>query len=363
MICTNYRPIWILPILSKIFEKLVHKRLVNYLGKYKLLIKHQYSFQKGKSTEHAILDLHKDIVEAIEKKEKACAIFLNFAKAFDTVNHKILLKKLEYYGVRGVPLIWFQSYLHNRQQCVKINQSTSDSKTITCGVPQGSILEPLLFLININDIFLAAPKVSFHLFADDTCIFHSNKNYRKLEDEINTSLDNITNWLKANKLMINVKKSNLIVFKVGNSQSAGETINIYIENQILEPKDTAKYLGVYIDKRLSWDRHIEHINSKLNRGIGILRKLRSYLQQDSLRTIYNSFSKLYIEYGTPVWGGAPNKYLDKTDKCIKRSMRTMLFKNRFDNVKPFYKHLNIIPLTKNIKLLQRKFMWKLLFRL
>ena len=228
MICTNYRPIWILPILSKIFEKLVHKRLVNYLGKYKLLIKHQYSFQKGKSTEHAILDLHKDIVEAIEKKEKACAIFLNFAKAFDTVNHKILLKKLEYYGVRGVPLIWFQSYLHNRQQCVKINQSTSDSKTITCGVPQGSVFRPLLFLIYINDIFLAAPKVSFHLFADDTCIFHSNKNYRNLEDEINTSLENITNWLKANKLMINVK--NLIIFKVGNGQSADLTINIYIEN-------------------------------------------------------------------------------------------------------------------------------------
>ena len=160
--------------------------------------------------------------------------------------------------------------------------------------------------------------------------------------------------------MTNVKKSNLIVFKVGNSQSAGETINIYIENQILEPKDTAKYLGVYIDKRLSWDRHIEHINSKLNRGIGILRKLRSYLQQDSLRTIYNSFLKPYIEYGTLAWGGAPNKYLDKIDKCIKRSMCTMLFKNRFDNVKPFYKHLNILPLTKNIKLLQGKFMWKLL---
>ena len=112
-------------------------------------------------------------------------------------------------------------------------------------------------------------KISFHLFANGTCIFGSNKNYKKLEDEINTSLDNITNWPKANKLMINVKKSNLIFFKVGNNQSADETIKIYIENQTLEPKDTAKYLGVYIDKGLSWDRHIENINSKLNRGIGI----------------------------------------------------------------------------------------------
>ena len=111
-----------------------------------------------------------------------------------TVNHKILLNKVEYYGARGVLLIWFQSYLHNRQQCVKINQSTSDSKEITCRVSVGSVLGPLPFLIYINDIFLATPKVSFHLFADDTsCIFHSNKNYRNLEDEINTSSDNITN--------------------------------------------------------------------------------------------------------------------------------------------------------------------------
>ena len=141
---------------------------------------------------------------------------------------------------------------------------------------------PLALRFYINDIFLAAPKVSFHLFADDTCIFHSNDNYTKLEDDI-------TSCLKANKLMIIAKKSNLIAFKVGNNQSADETINIYIENQILKPKDTTKYLGVYIDKRLSWDRHIEHINSKLNRGIGILRKRRSYLQQDSLRSIHNSF--------------------------------------------------------------------------
>ena len=202
------------------------------------------------------------------------------------------------------------------------NQSNSDSKTITCGVPQGSVLGPLLFLIYINDKFLATLKVSFHLFADDTCIFHSNKNYKKLEHEITTSLDNIANWLKANKLMINVKK----LFKVGNRQSADETMKVYIQNQILEPKDKAKYLGVYTDKQLSLDRHIEHINSKLNRGKGILRKLRCYLQQDSLRSIYNSFLKLHIEYGTFVWGGAPNKYLDKIDICIKRSMHTMLLR-------------------------------------
>ena len=134
---------------------------------------------------------------------------------------------------------------------------------------------------------------------------------------------------------------------MSNSQSADEAININVENQILELRVTAKYLGVYIDKRLSWHKHIEYSNCKLNRRIGILRKRRSYLQEDSLRSIYNPFLKLYIEYRTLAWGGAPNKYLDKIDNCIKRSMRTVLFNNRFDNVKPFYKHLNIPPLTKN----------------
>ena len=165
--CSNYWPISTLPILSKILEKLTHKRLFQYLNKFDILYKHQFGFQKGKSTEHAILDLHTKIIKSIEKHEKACSIFLDFAKAFDTVNHDILLSKLEYYGGKDIPL---KSYLQNRQQCIKINSDISDFQTLLCGVPQGSVLGPSLFHIYINDIFLSAPKVSFHLFVDDTCV-------------------------------------------------------------------------------------------------------------------------------------------------------------------------------------------------
>ena len=193
MISANYRPISILPVLSKILEKLVHKRLINYLDKYELFNIYK-AFKKGNPQNMPYQISTKTQLKLLKKRKHVLFSSILLRHLIYTVNHKILLNKVEYYGARGVLLIWFQSYLHNRQQCVKINQSTSDSKTITCGVPQGSILKPLLFLININDIFLAAPKVSFHLFADDTCIFHSNKNYKKLEDEINTSLDNITNW-------------------------------------------------------------------------------------------------------------------------------------------------------------------------
>ena len=141
-----------------------------------MLFKHQFIFLKGKSTEHAILDLYWNIIQVIEKQKKACIIFLDFAKAFDTVNPEILLAK-QYYGIRGTTLKWFECYLHNRQQFVKINQEISDQKTISCGVPQGNLLGPLLFLIYINDIYLSPPEISFHLFADNTCLFYANKSY------------------------------------------------------------------------------------------------------------------------------------------------------------------------------------------
>ena len=271
-ICSNYRPISILPVFSKILEKLMHKRLTSFLEKHELLFKHQYGFQKGKSTEHAILDLHSNIIKAIEKKEKTFAIFLDFAKAFDTVNHQILIKKLEHFSIRNTQLKWFDSDLTDRQQCVKIGENTSDYKTVKCGVPQGSVLGPLLFLIYINDIPVSTSKVSFHLFADDTCLFYSNKDYKQLEIDINKALENIVNWLKANKLTLNVKKSNLILFNIQTNAKENPQIKICIGNSKLEQKDSAKYLGIYFDKRLFLDTHIEYTNKKLSRGIGILKK-------------------------------------------------------------------------------------------
>ena len=176
MLCSNYGPISILPIFRKILEKLMHKRLTSFLDRYNILYKHQNSFQRGKSTEHAIIDLHTNIIKAVESREKSCSIFPDFAKAFDTVNYDILLEKLKNYGIRGLPLNWFKSYLSGRYQCVKINNAKSDNKAIVCGVPQGSV-----FLIYINDIYKSAPKVCFHLFADGTCLFYSNKSYKKME--------------------------------------------------------------------------------------------------------------------------------------------------------------------------------------
>ena len=162
----------------------------------------------------------------MEKQEKASTIFLDFAKAFDTVNHEMLLAKLKYYGIKGTTLKWFESYLHNRQQFVKLNQDISDQKTISCGVPQGSVLGLFLFRIYINGIYLSAPEISFYLFADDTCLFYANKSYSKLKNILNCSLDNIANWLRANKLTLNIRKA--MAFNISKNDKGTAPIHIYI---------------------------------------------------------------------------------------------------------------------------------------
>ena len=222
---SNYRPISILPLVSKIFETLIH-----FLNKHEIIYKHQFDFQRGKSTEQAVLDLLYNIVLALETKDEACLIFLNFPKAFDTVNHNILLSKLEYYSVRGLPLKLMKSYLSDRTQCVKIRGSTSKHALITCGVPQGSGLGPFLFLVYINNIHKSDSKASFHLSADGTSLSFADKNIKRLEAKINTSFENITNWLKANKLTLNIDKSQLLVFDLPPSTNKADTLNIQINS-------------------------------------------------------------------------------------------------------------------------------------
>ena len=206
--CWNYRPISILPIFSKILDKLMNSRLVKFLTKNDIIYKHQYGFQENKSTSLAILELQSQLTNNIEKGLFSCRIFLDFSKAFDTVNHNILLKKLEHYGIRGIALSWFKSHLTDRKQVVIANGEISSEKAISCGVPQGSVLGPLLFLLYINDINNSSKEIDFRLFADDTSIFFADKKLEFIERHVNTQLAKVSEWLLANKLSLNVSKSN-----------------------------------------------------------------------------------------------------------------------------------------------------------
>ena len=190
----------------------MYKRLINFIDKYNTLFNKQFGFRSGHSTDHAILCILDKIQSAVESGVFSCGIFLDLSKAFDTVNHSILLDKLEHYGICGVAKEWFSSYLRNRKQFVSINNTCSSYLDITCGVPQGSVLGPLLFLIYINDFQRCSSKLDFHLFADDSNLFYASKSLSGSESIINAELVHVKTWLLANKLSLNITKSNFVIF-------------------------------------------------------------------------------------------------------------------------------------------------------
>ena len=209
---SNYRPISLLPIFSKIFEKLMYNQLYRLLEIHKALYSLQFGFQGNHSIDHALVSLTEAVRYTLDNKRFGCGIFIDLQKAFDTVNHKILLLKLEHYRIRGCVLEWFRSYLSERKQYVSVNGSNSNLLSITCGVRQGSVLGPLLFLIYINDLPNVSKKLTFYLFADDTNIYCESKNVSDLMRTVNKELRSVKKWLDANKLALNIDKTNYIIF-------------------------------------------------------------------------------------------------------------------------------------------------------
>ena len=270
-----------------------------------------------------------------------------------------MIQKLNYYGIRGETLNWLQSYLNNRQQCVQVGNYQSDFMNIDCGVPQGSVLGPLLFLIYINDIAESSPLLDFHLFADDTSIFFKHKNIDEIEGILNEELKNVSNWLIANKLSLNVGKSNVLVFRSKNSNSE-KILNLEINNTPLEEKIYAKYLGIYIDHKLTWQYQTQHIYSKLIQGNAILAKLRHYVPEKVMKNLYNALIQPHLDYGALIWGNAAETHLQKIHTSLNKTVRILNFKKSTDDVQQLYEKSKILTLKSNSQFLLGKFIWKLI---
>ena len=356
---SNYRPISLLPIFSKILEKLMYARVIDFIKKYKILYENQYGFQKGLSTEFAINSLLNNIIQCFENKEFGFCILLDFAKAFDTVNHEILLDKLDYYGIRGTAHKWFKSYLTDRMQCTEIGNTQSKLDYVKHGVPQGSVLGPLLFLLYINDIVLSSNICKFTLFADDTSLFYSHDSKTEGAKILNAELSKIAEWLAANKLSLNVSKSKLLVFSNRHTSVDSNDTDIYINGEKLKEVDHAKYLGALIDNKLNWAYQINAVSLKLSKGVGLLAKIRHYVPSSILRSLYFSFINPYIDYNLLNWGMATSTSLNAINLKIKKAVRIMSFKERDHHTAALFSELKILPLDKSIDLKYAKFMWKL----
>ena len=296
---TNYRPISILSQFSKILKKLFNLRLEKFLDANKILSDSQYGFRSGMSTDHAAAELVEQIASAIDGQRCCAGVFIDLKKAFDTVDHELLVEKLKVYGIRDVANKWLQNYLTNRKQYVVIDDHSSDMLDMTCGIPQGSVLGPILFIIYINDICNVSDVVKCVLFADDTNIFCSEKNDTDLQLTLNRELGKLFVWFSVNKLSLNLSKTNYILFC---NRSADTDLNICINTINVTRVQSSKFLGIIIDENLNWKPHIQLVKSKLSKTLSIIYKASKLINCEGMFTLYCSLFLPYLTYCCEIWG-------------------------------------------------------------
>ena len=364
--CDNYRPISLLSSISKILEKIVANNLVSHLENNNLIYENQYGFLRGKSTVHTITKLVNKIAMELNEKKFVIGVFLDLRKAFDVVQHEILLNKLNKLGIANTVLKWFTSYLENRQQFVDIGGCHSSNRLIDISVLQGSILGPILFLCFINDLHLCTDLFTL-LFADDTSGLDSDKDLNTLINRVNGEIQKIANWFRANRMAVNVGKTKYIIFR-----PKGTKINVDLENngivfnsnEIGKPNDpnkisklgrifndhpdkkerSYKFLGIYLDEFLTFDTHCNHVRNKLAMSNFIINRAKNFLPSSTLKTLYYSLIHPHLLYGLPIYSCTSQKNFTSIFAMQKKTIRTISKSKHNASTLPLFNTLKILPL-------------------
>lgn len=357
----EHRPINTLPALEKILEIVVHDQLTEFINNNKLLHENQSGFRENHSCETALQKIINDFKYSIDKGEVVITVFLDLKRAFEVVNREFLLKKLcQYFGIVDTAYEWFKSYLYGRSQQTKINKIKSEKLCNNNGVPQGSVLGPMLFTLFINDIFqVNSEGCKMHLFADDTIIYLSGTNVKQVIQKINITLELINEWFTTNGLMVNAKKSKYMI--IGSNKYLNQNIDMCVKysGEHLEKVVTMKYLGIIIDNKLTFNDHINYICKKISKKLGFAYRVSKHLTLNTRKTIYNTIIKPHFEYCSSILYMCNDTNISKLQLLQNRCMRFILKYNRYANINIMQCTLNWFSVKDNIKYRTLIFLYKL----
>jgi hypothetical protein len=341
----------------------MHSRLTSYLNKYNFLYDYQFGFRKNHSTSLAVVDVISMIQNELYNGKLIMGVFMDLQKAFDTVNFSILIDKLEHYGIRETCLNWFKTYLIGRTQFTIVNTYSSNVIKTSCGIPQGTVLGPLLFLLYINDIVNSTTNSQIKLFADDSNLFIIGDNIDVLYEVANKELCNLSRWVCANKLHINYDKTNFMIFQPRSVKASVSVTakKLIFNNHIIDQVHSVKYLGILIDDKLSWTDHINYVTGKISSVIGILYRFKHVLPMNCKRNIYFSLIYSNLIYGVEVYANTNYIHLKPLTVKCNRLLRMLQNKSRRTHLYDLYSTFNTLPVDLLFKYYTVKFMHRCLY--
>jgi len=343
---SNYRPISLLSTFNKVMEKLVYNRLYSFLTNNDILYKYQFGFRRGYSTTLAIAEIIDNIRMEVDQGNSVIGVYLDLSKAFDCVNHEILLHKLNYYGVRGHSLSWFSSYLSNRKQVTFVNKTLSHMVNVNVGVPQGSVLGPLLFILYVNDIGECSNDALIRLFADDTNVFVSHKNLEVLKEKAEHTLADLIVWFSANKLTLNINKTCFNVY----SNKKHNIVELNLDGKKIVRSEVTKYLGMILDEKLQWSAHVDGICHKLTKLLHAFRTVSKFTDYEMACQLYYAYVYPYITYGIEIYGTSGNCNTNRIQILQNRILKTLTRKECRFSTMMLHDELGLLTV-KNIYLL------------